>query len=82
VLRELYYGARKSAHSVRNLTSVDELAASIKVQDCDAATAQHYGQIKYRLRVKGRPIPENDIWIASVARQAIANSCWPGRRHR
>jgi tRNA(fMet)-specific endonuclease VapC len=69
VLGKLYYGARKSAHTAANLARVDEFAASVKVLDCDVLTAQHYGQIKDRLRVRGRPIPENDIWIASVALQ-------------
>jgi tRNA(fMet)-specific endonuclease VapC len=32
---------------------------------CDTATAQQYGDIKSKLRAKGRPIPENDIWIAA-----------------
>ena len=36
---------------------------------CDTQTARHYGQVKNQLRVKGRPIPENDLWIAAVARQ-------------
>ena len=28
-----------------------------------------YGEIKNALRIKGRPLPENDIWIAALARQ-------------
>ena len=28
-----------------------------------------YGVIKQALREKGRPIPENDIWIAAIAQQ-------------
>jgi len=32
-------------------------------------TAKLYGEIKNRLKVKGRPIPENDIWIAALAQQ-------------
>jgi tRNA(fMet)-specific endonuclease VapC len=36
---------------------------------CDAETAQHYGRIRNVLLAKGRPIPENDIWIAASARQ-------------
>lgn len=36
---------------------------------CDTGTAREYGLIKDQLRKKGRPIPENDIWIAAVARQ-------------
>lgn len=35
----------------------------------DTATGQAYGQIKSALRAKGRPIPENDIWIAAIAMQ-------------
>lgn len=36
---------------------------------CSATTGNHYGQVKQRLRAKGRPIPENDIWIAATALQ-------------
>jgi len=69
VLGELYYGARKSAQSPANLTRIDHFAASVEVVGCDAVTAQFYGRIKDGLRLKGRPIPENDIWIAAVACQ-------------
>ncbi len=69
VLGELYYGARKSGRPARNLSKIDEFAASVAVLACDAVTAQHYGQIKDRLRTMGRPIPDNDIWIAAVAMQ-------------
>lgn len=33
------------------------------------ATAKIYGVMKNRLRAKGKPIPENDIWIASIAKE-------------
>jgi tRNA(fMet)-specific endonuclease VapC len=69
VLGELYYGARKSAHVVANLARIEQFASSIQVLNCDAATAQLYGNIRDGLRSKGRPIPENDIWIAAVALQ-------------
>ncbi len=69
VLGELYYGALKSARAAANVARVEEFAASVGVLACDAATAKHYGQIKDLLRSKGRPIPENDIWIAAVAMQ-------------
>ena len=32
-------------------------------------TASLYGTIKANLRKKGKPIPENDIWIAAIAMQ-------------
>ena len=35
----------------------------------DAATARVYGYARDTLRRKGRPIPDNDVWIAAVALQ-------------
>ena len=35
----------------------------------DRETASIYGIIKASLKKKGRPIPENDIWIATIAQQ-------------
>jgi tRNA(fMet)-specific endonuclease VapC len=37
------------------------------VLNCNAETARWYGEIKNALWVKGRPIPENDLWIAAIA---------------
>ncbi len=69
VIGELNYGARKSARSKENLARIDDFAESNMVLSCDAGTAQFYGEIKNALRVKGHPIPENDIWIAAIALQ-------------
>jgi tRNA(fMet)-specific endonuclease VapC len=69
VLGELYYGAQKSGRRAENITRVDEFAASNAVLDCTTRTANIYGEVKNRLRAKGRPLPENDIWIASLAIQ-------------
>ena len=68
-LGELYYGAHKSSHVEANITRIDEFAASNSILTCDTETSQQYGKIKNSLRVKGRPIPENDIWIAAIAKQ-------------
>ncbi len=69
VLGELYFGAQKSQRVDENVARVDEFAASNTVLTCDTVTAQHYGSVKGTLRQKGRPIPDNDIWIAAVALQ-------------
>jgi tRNA(fMet)-specific endonuclease VapC len=68
-LGELYHGARQSGRAAANLARVDQFAANSTVLGCDAVTAQHYGEIRNALRLKGRPIPENDIWIAAIAVQ-------------
>jgi tRNA(fMet)-specific endonuclease VapC len=69
VLGELYYGAYKSGRIEANLARLDQFVTSSAVLGCDTMTAQQYGRIKNNLRAKGRPIPENDIWIAAVAQQ-------------
>ncbi len=68
-LGELYYGARKSGRAETNIARIDAFAVAAAILGCDAVTAQQYGQIKNDLRAKGRPIPENDIWIGAVAIQ-------------
>lgn len=69
VLGELYYGARKSLRTQENISRVDEFAAISAVLVPNIATAKKYGEIKNALRNKGRPIPENDIWIAAITKQ-------------
>ena len=69
VMGELCYGARKSGRSARNLERIDDFAASSVVLACDADTARCYGDLKNTLRLKGRPLPENDVWIAALAVQ-------------
>ncbi len=68
-LGELHYGARKSGRSQENLQRIEELVANSTVIECDADTARQYGEVKNKLRIKGRPLPENDIWIAALALQ-------------
>lgn len=69
VIGELYYGARRSGRIEANIERVDEFATESVVLSCDVRTAQLYGEIKDELRKKGRPIPENDIWVAALALQ-------------
>ncbi|NJM99728.1 MAG: type II toxin-antitoxin system VapC family toxin [Phormidesmis sp. RL_2_1] len=69
VVGELCYGARKSGRVEVNLARVDELVAGSTILVCDAETARQYGEVKNKLRLKGRPLPENDVWIAALALQ-------------
>jgi len=68
-LGELYYGARASSKSERNQERVREFSRRHSVLDCDEETAEIYGTLRDQLRKKGRPIPDNDIWIAAIATQ-------------
>jgi tRNA(fMet)-specific endonuclease VapC len=69
VVGELYFGAQKSLQPATNLQKVDDLVARSVMLPCDLDTARIYGQIKQQLSSQGTPIPDNDIWIAAVARQ-------------
>lgn len=68
-ISELYYGAQYSEKKQLNLSRIDEFANANVILECNQTTASLYGQIKAGLKRKGRPIPENDLWIASLAIQ-------------
>ena len=68
-LGELYLGALKSKRMDDNVARIDELASGVGIRGCDMETARDYAAIKNRLRIQGKPIPENDVWIAAIARQ-------------
>ena len=69
VLGELYYGAFKSEHQAKTLKQLQEFLRICAILPPDELTAQHYGHIKADLERAGSPIPENDLWIAAIARE-------------
>jgi tRNA(fMet)-specific endonuclease VapC len=69
VLGELYYGAAHSGRPQQNAAMIETFARSCVLLGIDPRTAQLYGSLKAEQRRKGRPIPENDLWIAACARQ-------------
>lgn len=68
VLGELFFGAYKSGRPKENTDRVERFAGGRAIIPCDLAVAREYGRLKQHLREKGRPLPENDIWIAATAR--------------
>ena len=69
---EIYYGLHRMPSGERR-TSLTRaviliLSALGDPVPVDASAAEHYAQIKGMLEKQGRPIPDNDLWIASVAR--------------
>ena len=69
IIGELCFGAQKSEKATENLHRINMFIEQHILFPCDLETAQWYGIIKERLRRKGRPIPNNDIWIAAIAMQ-------------
>ena len=68
-LGELYCRAQKSGRKRENLARLEEFRAAVEILGCDEEAPREYGKIKNSLRAKGRPIPENDIWVAAIASQ-------------
>ena len=66
---ELLRGALVSQRVAANVAKVQALAEGMAVLPCELATAEHYARIKHQLRSKGRPLPDNDVWIAATAEQ-------------
>lgn len=69
VAAELYAGALRSQRPDHNREMVDTFLKSVSVLACDLDTAKHYADIWNELSTNGSPIPQNDIWIAALARQ-------------
>jgi tRNA(fMet)-specific endonuclease VapC len=68
-LGELYFGAEYSGRVADNVREVDTFAEKYAILNPDTQTAGQYGKTLGELRRKGRPIPQNDIWIAATAIQ-------------
>ncbi|MEO6521841.1 MAG: type II toxin-antitoxin system VapC family toxin [Mucilaginibacter sp.] len=64
---ELYFGAYRSSNPSKHLTQVNSFLQNCTIVVVSNETAILYGSIKADLLTKGKPIPENDIWIAAVA---------------
>lgn len=67
VVGELMFGAKKSARVTENVSRIEDFAQSVQVYVVTATTADHYGDLKQQLRAAGKPIPDNDLWIAATA---------------
>jgi tRNA(fMet)-specific endonuclease VapC len=69
VVGELYFGSEKSREPVANRAKVERLIKLCPLAPQDLATARRYGALKAVLQQEGRPIPENDLWIAACSLQ-------------
>ena len=66
VIAELLFAARNSTYQKENLKVYNEFINACTVLNITRETANLYSIIRLELKQKGRPIPENDLWIASI----------------
>ena len=69
VLGELHFGAQRAQRRQEQLAYVRDLLTYAVVLYADQDTTEVYGQVKAELAQLGKPIPDNDLWIAAMARQ-------------
>jgi len=69
VVGELLFGTLNSAQRETNMKVLEKLIDTNPIIPVDVMTSRHYADIRLSLKQKGRPIPENDLWIAAIAIQ-------------
>ncbi len=68
VCGELLYGALNSQKSTQNIKNYSAFIKSCITLNTNSLAAEEYASIRLGLKKKGRPIPENDIWIAAICK--------------
>ncbi len=69
VVGELRFGAVNSRKAHANIDRIDNLLKRCRVLDVNVETTLVYANVRSRLKQAGRPIPENDVWIAALCIQ-------------
>ena len=69
VVSELLFVSENYARPLTNLSRYLQFINACTVVSMGRETARLYSQTRIALKRKGRPIPENDIWIAAIAQQ-------------
>lgn len=64
---ELLYGAQKSHHPKKTSVVLDELVSLIPPLPMSLQIAKYYGEVRNKLEKQGKPIGNNDLWIAAHA---------------
>lgn len=64
---ELRYGAAKSRERNASVAVLEAFAKRIRVLPVDASVSAEYGRIRAALETAGRPLGNNDLWMAAHA---------------
>jgi tRNA(fMet)-specific endonuclease VapC len=64
---ELCFGAAKSADRSRVSALLDQFSRLVSILPLPPEAGSHYGDVRAALEKAGRPIGNNDLWIAAHA---------------
>ncbi|MCU0447615.1 MAG: type II toxin-antitoxin system VapC family toxin [Arcicella sp.] len=66
VCGELLFGAKNSGNAIKNIQKYQNFIDTCLVLETNQLIANEYANTRLELKAKGKPIPENDIWIAAI----------------
>lgn len=71
VVGELYAGFINGTRLAENVAKLDKFCLSprMEILNIDKSTARHFGEIATLLRQTGKPIQQDDMWIAALCKQ-------------
>lgn len=69
VLGEYRFGIKVARDRKARETWLSAVESALTVLDVTGETARHYATVREELRQARTPIPENDLWIAALARE-------------
>ena len=69
VVGEYRYGLLRSSRRAALAGLLETLLQESVLLPIGNTTTRHYAEVRDQLRRDGSPIPENDVWIAALARQ-------------
>jgi predicted nucleic acid-binding protein len=71
VLGEIYFGIFLGKKQEQNITNLNRFVSSPRVETLmiDEATTKIFGEIATLLRKSGRPIQQDDMWIAALCKR-------------
>jgi len=71
VLGELYYGIFLGGKQEKNISNLNHFLAlpRVEILHIDDITAKLFGEIATELRRTGRPVQQNDMWVAALCKQ-------------
>lgn len=64
---ELSFGAEKSSKPKETRHILEQLIGLLPVLPLDESVSTHYGKIRQHLQASGKPIGNDDLWIAARA---------------
>ncbi len=71
MIGELYFGIFDGSKSEQNSQKLNRLLANPRVEilNVDETSARLFGEISTELKKSGKPIQQNDVWIAALCKQ-------------